>query len=62
MVKYRKKVCRECGRVYYRRFRRNAGTEGWCRLRCYGKDYRRRPENRGGAAERPARPGRRRRS
>ena len=28
MVKYRKKVCRECGRVYYRRFRRNAGTQG----------------------------------
>ena len=51
-ARYRKKVCRECDGVYYRRFRRNAGTEGWCGLSCYMKDYRRRPENRGGEAAR----------
>ena len=54
-AKYRKKVCRECGRVYYRRFRCNAGTEGWCGLSCYGRDYRRRAATRCGAAgRRPA--------
>ena len=31
-ARYRKRVCRECGRVCYRRFWRIAGTDGWCRL------------------------------
>ena len=46
-AKYRKKVCRECGGVYYRRFRRNAGKDGWCRPRCYAKEYYRRRKDRG---------------
>ena len=51
-AKYRKKTCRECGGVYYRRFRRNAGTDGWCRPRCYAKEYYRRRKERGEAQER----------
>ena len=43
----RKKTCRECGGVYYRRFRQNARAEGWCRPSCYMKDYRRRRTDRG---------------
>ena len=35
------KVCRGCGRVYYRQFRRNSGREGWCGGRCYMRAYRR---------------------
>ena len=35
------KVCRGCGRVYYRQFRRNSGGEGWCGGRCYMRAYRR---------------------
>ena len=35
------KVCRGCGRVYYRQFRRNSGREGWCGGRCYMRTYRR---------------------
>ncbi len=39
MTRYRQghmeKVCRGCGRVYYRQFRRNSGREGWCGGRCY---------------------------
>ena len=31
---------RECCKVYYRRYLRNAGTEGWCSLNCYIRDYR----------------------
>ena len=46
-TRYKKKRCRECGGVYYRRFRQNAATEGWCRPRCYAKDYRRRRKDRG---------------
>ena len=42
MTKYRKKVCRECGRIYYRLYRRGAGKMGWCRPGCYLKDYWRR--------------------
>ena len=42
MTSYRKKVCRGCGRVYQRRYRRNTGTMGWCGPTCYLKDYRRR--------------------
>ena len=42
MTRYRKKVCRECGRVYYRLYRRFAGEAGWCRPGCYMKDYWRR--------------------
>ena len=42
MPRYREKVCRECGRVYSRRYRHNAGTAGWCRPSCYMKHYRRR--------------------
>ena len=39
MPKYRKKVCRECGRVYQRRHVRTSGTLGWCGPSCYMKDY-----------------------
>ena len=42
MTRCRKKVCWECGRVYYRLFRRGAGEMGWCRPGCYLKDYWRR--------------------
>ena len=45
MTRYRQghmeKVCRGCGRVYYRQFRRNSGREGWCGGRCYMRTYRR---------------------
>ncbi len=39
---YRKKVCRECGRVYVRRHVRTNPTLGWCGLVCYRKSYFRR--------------------
>ena len=39
MPKYRKKVCRECGRVYQRRHVRTSGTLGWCGPSYYMKDY-----------------------
>ena len=38
----RKKVCRECGRVYRRRYVRTNPTLGWCDPNCYMKSYRRR--------------------
>ena len=44
MPRYRKKVCRECGRVYQRRYVRTSGTLGWCGPSCYMKDYQRRRE------------------
>ena len=44
MPRYRKKVCRVCGRVYRRRHVRKAGVLGWCRPYCYMKDYKRRRE------------------
>ena len=42
MPRYRKKVCRECGQVYLRRYVRTSGTMGWCSPSCYMKDYQRR--------------------
>ena len=56
-AKYRKKVCRECGSVYYRRFQRNAGTEGWCGGNGYMRDYRRLPANPGGEVGKRRAPG-----
>ena len=44
MPRYRKKVCRECGRVYLRRYVRTNPTLGWCGPRCYRKSYFRRRE------------------
>ena len=41
MTGYRKKVCRGCGRIYYRRLLRNVGAEGWCSGRCYLRAYHR---------------------
>ena len=40
----RKKVCRECGRVYVRQHVRTNPTLGWCRPSCYRKSYFRRRE------------------
>ena len=42
MPRYRKKVCRECGRVYVRHYVRTSGTLGWCGPSCYRKSYFRR--------------------
>ena len=42
MPRYRKKVCRVCGRVYVRHYVRTSGTLGWCGPDCYFKSYRRR--------------------
>ena len=53
MTRYRKKACRECGRVYYRLFRRGAGEAGWCRPGCYLKDYWRRRRVAEGRADSP---------
>ena len=44
MPRYRKKVCRVCGRIYLRRYVRKAGVLGWCRPDCYLKEYKRRRE------------------
>lgn len=44
MPRYRKKVCREYGRVYRRRYVRTSGTLGWCSPNCYRKSYFRRRE------------------
>ena len=44
MPRYRKKVCRECGRVYLRRYVRTNPTLGWCDPNCYMKSYQRRRE------------------
>ena len=44
MPRYRKKVCRECGRVYVRRHVRTNPTLGWCGPVCYRKSYFRRRE------------------
>lgn len=54
MPGYRKKVCRECGRVYLRQYVRTSGTLGWCGPNCYMKDYQRRRE--GKAAGEPPDP------
>ena len=54
MPRYRKKVCRECGRVYLRRYVRTSGTMGWCGPSCYMKDYQRR--RKGKAAGEPPDP------
>ena len=37
-------MCRECGRVYQRRYVRTSGTLGWCGPICYMTDYQRRRE------------------
>ena len=50
----RKKVCRECGRVYRRRYVRTNPTLGWCDPNCYMKSYRRRRQ--GKAAGEPPDP------
>ena len=42
MPGHRKKVCRECGRVYVRRHVRTNPTLGWCGPSCYRKSYFRR--------------------
>ena len=42
MPRYRKKVCRECGRVYVRHYVRTSGALGWCGTSCYKKSYLRR--------------------
>ena len=44
MPRHKKKVCRECGRVYQRQYLRTSGTLGWCGPSCYMKDYQRRRE------------------
>ena len=44
MPRYRKKVCRVCGRIYLRRYVGKAGVLGWCRPDCYLKEYKRRRE------------------
>ncbi|MDE2861250.1 MAG: hypothetical protein OXP10_04355 [Chloroflexota bacterium] len=44
MPRYRKKVCRVCGRIYVRGYVRTAGVLGWCQPECYAKDLRRRRE------------------
>ena len=44
MPRYRKKVCRVCGRIYVRGYVRTAGVLGWCQPYCYGKDLKRRRE------------------
>lgn len=44
MPRYRKKVCRVCGRTYVRGYVRTAGVLGWCRPYCYAKDLKRRRE------------------
>ena len=54
MPRYRKKVCRECGRVYRRRYVRTNPTLGWCDPNCYMKSYQRRRE--GKAAGEPPDP------
>ena len=54
MPSYRKKVCRECGRVYVRHYVRTSGTLGWCGPDCYFKSYRRR--RKGKAAGEPPDP------
>ena len=51
---YRKKVCRECGRIYLRRYVRTSGTLGWSGPRCYLKSYSRR--RKGKAAGEPPNP------
>ena len=47
-------MCRECGRVYLRRYVRTSGTLGWCDPGCYMKSYQRRRE--GKAAGEPPDP------
>ncbi len=44
MPRYRKKVCRECGRIYVRGYLRTTGVLGWCQPNCYAKDLKRRRE------------------
>ena len=44
MPRYRKKVCRVCGRIYVRGYVRTAGVLGWCQPECYAKDLKRRRE------------------
>ena len=54
MPRYRKKVCRECGRVYVRRHVRTNPTLGWCGPVCYRKSYfRRRKGKAAGEAPEP---------
>ena len=54
MPRYRKKVCRGCGRVYLRQYMGTSGTLGWCGPICYRKSYFRR--RRGKAAGEPPDP------
>ena len=42
MPRYRKKVCRGCGRIYLRQYMGTSGTLGWCGPICYRKSYFRR--------------------
>ncbi len=51
MPRYRKKVCRGCGRIYQRRYVRTSGVLGWCGPSCYLKSYHRR--RKGKAADEP---------
>jgi len=51
MPRYRKKVCRGCGRIYQRRYVRTSGVLGWCGPSCYLKSYHRR--RKGTAADEP---------
>ena len=51
---YMKKVCREYGRIYLRRYVRTSGTLGSCGPRCYLKSYSR--QRKGKAAGEPPSP------
>ena len=54
MSRHRKKVCRECGRIYVRHRVRTNPTLGWCSPNCYQKSYLRRKK--GKAAGEPPDP------
>ena len=54
MYRHRKKVCRECGRIYVRHRVRTNPTLGWCSPNCYQKSYLRR--RKGKAAGEPPDP------
>ena len=54
MPRYRKKVCRVCGRIYLRRHVRTNPSLGWCGPVCYRKSYfRRRKGKAAGEAPEP---------
>ena len=54
MSRHRKKVCRECGRIYVRQRVRTNPTLGWCSPNCYQRSYLRR--RKGKAADEPPDP------